>query len=220
MGSELIVFDCDGVLVDSEPLSEWGYRNVFESRGIHITPQEFSTFVGKKQKDILDGIEAMKGYRLPEAEEGVLWQEIKRLLTEHLKPTNGIIEFLNALKTPKCVASSSSMERIQLSLQLTGIEPFFGPHVFSSSMVKNGKPAPDLFLYAAEKRAALPQNCVVIEDSPYGIAGARAAGMVAIGYVGGQHIREGHAERLIAAGAHAVHNNWTDIARELSAYAA
>src|SRR6185503_11811420 len=104
-----------------------------------------------------------------------IWAETKLLFSEELKPTQGIVSFLSALGGNRCVASSSSVERINHSLSVTGLARFFGEAIFSSSMVKNGKPAPDIFLFAAEKMGAKPADCIVIEDSPFGIQGAVAA---------------------------------------------
>ena len=118
-----------------------------------------------------------------------------------LAPIAGVEAALAALPYRRCVASSSAPERLRHSLSLTGLLHWFEPHVFSATQVARGKPAPDLFLFAAASMQAAPATCVVIEDSVPGVQAAVAAGMRVIGFTGGGHCRPGHAERLRAAGA-------------------
>jgi HAD superfamily hydrolase (TIGR01509 family) len=171
--------------------------------------------IGMKQADIMKMIEDMTGHRLPEEATSQFWPETKILFAEALQPTVGIANFLRELPQKRCVASSSQPERIAFSLEKTGISHYFGEAVYSSSMVKRGKPAPDLFLFAADKMGVDPARCVVIEDSPFGVEGAIAAGMTAFGYTGGGHTYAGHAEKLTGKGAHRVFSHWDDIAREI-----
>lgn len=208
---KLVIFDCDGVLVDSEPLSALGYHNVYAANGMPIPEGTVAQCVGMKQADIILKIAEITGHHLPDAAEQQLWPELKVLFTEQLQPTTGISGFLSDLPLARCVASSSSLERIHHSLDVTGLASFFGKDIFSSSMVKRGKPAPDLFLHAAKEMNADPADCVVIEDSPFGVQGAVAAGMVAIGYTGGGHTFAGHAEQLQSKGAAAVFSDWAQI---------
>ncbi|GGA98782.1 haloacid dehalogenase [Brucella endophytica] len=208
---DLVIFDCDGVLVDSEPLAALAYHNVYAKQGMPIPQGTVAHGVGMKQADIILLIAELTGHHLPQAAEANLWPETRALFVESLQPTDGIADFLERLHIPRCVASSSSMERIEFSLGVTRLRGFFGDAVYSSSMVKRGKPAPDLFLYAAEKMGADPGRCVVIEDSPYGVEGAVAAGMTAIGYTGGGHSYAGHAEKLAEKGASAVYSRWDEI---------
>ncbi|WP_420961182.1 HAD family hydrolase [Brucella sp. IR073] len=208
---DLVIFDCDGVLVDSEPLAALAYHNVYAKEGMPIPQGTVAHGVGMKQADIILLIAKLTGHHLPQAAEANLWPETRSLFAESLQPTAGIAHFLKRLQIPRCVASSSSMERIEFSLGVTRLRGFFGDAIYSSSMVKRGKPAPDLFLYAADKMGADPGRCVVIEDSPYGIEGAVAAGMTAIGYTGGGHSYAGHAERLAEKGAAAVYSSWEEI---------
>ncbi|MET3660879.1 HAD family hydrolase [Aquamicrobium ahrensii] len=215
-GSQLIIFDCDGVLVDSEPLAVLAYERVYERHGMPgVGVDIISQCFGMKQADIIARIRELTGHQYPEHAPDDLWDETKALFTEHLQPTAGLPDFLSGLKIDRCVASSSSLERIHHSLDVTGIAPFFGEAIFSSSMVRHGKPAPDIFLFAAEKMGADPASCVVIEDSPFGVEGAVAAGMLAIGYTGGSHSYEGHGERLLSCGASAVSADWADVTAEL-----
>ena len=214
---QLIIFDCDGVLVDSEPLAAEAYERVYEKHGMSgVGPGIIAQCVGMKQADIIIRIKELTGHHLKPEQEIDLWTVTRDLFSEKLNPTDGIAPFLGTLKTGRCVASSSSLERIHHSLDVTSLAPHFGDAIFSSSMVKRGKPAPDIFLHAAEKVGVAPANCVVIEDSPFGVQGAVAAGMIAIGYTGGGHTFAGHGEKLKAQGAHAACANWTEIAQTLN----
>jgi HAD superfamily hydrolase (TIGR01509 family) len=215
--SRLMIFDCDGVLVDSEPLAAKAYERVYEKHGMPgVHDGIIAQCIGMKQADIIAKIKTLTGHQFPLAAEGDIWAETKLLFSEELKPTPGIVPFLGALNGARCVASSSSVERINHSLAVTGLARFFGEAIFSSSMVKNGKPAPDIFLHAAEKMGAEPADCIVIEDSPFGIQGAVAAGMIAIGYTGGGHTYPEHGARLTAAGADFVCGDWQEVSRQLA----
>jgi HAD superfamily hydrolase (TIGR01509 family) len=212
-----IIFDCDGVLVDSEPLAARAYERVYEKHGMPgVHGGIIAQCVGMKQSDIIVRIKELTGHQFPATADGDIWAETKALFTEELKPTPGIAAFLETLEGDRCVASSSSVERINHSLAVTGLAHFFGEAIYSSSMVKNGKPAPDIFLFAAARMGADPADCIVIEDSPFGIQGAVAAGMTAIGYTGGGHTYVEHAARLTAAGADFVCANWQEVSRQLS----
>lgn len=216
MQRPLIIFDCDGVLVDSEPLAAIAFERVYRKHGMTITAEIVGQCIGMKQADIITRIHELTGHAFPEHATDDFWLETQALFAEDLEPTRGILPFLQVLRGPRCVASSSSMKRIALSLEVTGLAGFFGDEVFSTSMVRHGKPAPDIFLFAAEKLGSTPASSVVIEDSPFGIQGAVAAGMTAIGFTGGSHTYPGHAEKLTAAGAHAVCADWPEVERELA----
>lgn len=209
--TKLIIFDCDGVLVDSEPLAALAYTRVYAKHGLPITIDLITQCVGMKQTDIIARIGEVTGHFLPENAASELWPEIRHLFSERLGATNGLKDFLGRLNLSRCVASSSSPERIEFSLDVTGLSRYFGRSVFSSSMVKRGKPAPDVFLLAAEKMGVKPENCTVIEDSPLGVEGAVAAGMTAVGYIGGGHTYPDHSSRLSAAGASSVCREWAEI---------
>ncbi len=208
---DLVIFDCDGVLVDSEPLAALAYHNVYAEQGMTLPEGTIAKCVGMKQADIIRRIAELTGHQLSDAAETSLWPETRRVFSQSLQPTPGIVSLLNQLGTPRCVASSSSLERIHFSLETTGLTAYFGDAIFSSSMVNRGKPAPDLFLHAASQMKADPKTCVVIEDSPFGVEGAVAAGMTAIGYVGGSHTHDSHAQALLDKGAAEVFAGWHDI---------
>jgi HAD superfamily hydrolase (TIGR01509 family) len=218
VADRLIIFDCDGVLVDSEPLAAEAYERVYDRHGMSgVGADIIAQCIGLKQSDIIVKIKELTGHEIPEHAHGDIWAETKRLFTEKLVETEGLKRFLDGLSTRRCVASGSSPERVRHSLEITRLAGYFGEALFSSSMVKRGKPAPDIFLYAAEKMGADPARCVVIEDSPLGVEGAVAANMTAIGYVGGGHTYDGHGERLIARGAVAAFDSWSALRDELAA---
>ena len=211
----LLICDCDGVLVDSELLAAEAYVKVYRKHGLVIAASAVAACIGMKQADIVAKIHDITGQRLPEGALADLWTETQLLFDERLQPTPGAFRFLDACAGPRCVASSSSVERIEHSLRRTGLARFFGRNIFSASMVKRGKPAPDLFLLAAARMGFAPSECAVIEDLPFGIAGAVAAGMRVMGYVGGSHTYDGHAEKLLSAGAERVFTSWQSIAHAL-----
>jgi HAD superfamily hydrolase (TIGR01509 family) len=196
----LLIFDCDGVLVDSEPLSCQIDADVLTGLGIPYTAAEIARdFVGVSLKDMIARIAAERG-PLPED----LGERINRALFARfetdLRPVEGVREAILALPHRRCVASSSVPERIALSLRVTGLDDLFDD-IFSSVQVARGKPAPDLFLHAAARMGADPADCLVIEDS-VAVAGAAmaAAGMRVI-FTGGGHCGPGHGDRLRDAGA-------------------
>jgi HAD superfamily hydrolase (TIGR01509 family) len=218
VAGKLVIFDCDGVLVDSEPLAAEAYERVYEKHGMSgVGASIIAQCIGLKQADILVKIKELTGHQFPDHAHDDIWAETKQLFTEKLAETEGLRHFLDALPAARCVASSSSLERIHHSLEITGLAPYFGEAIFSSSMVKRGKPAPDIFLYAAERMKADPSLCVVIEDSPLGVEGAVAANMTAIGYTGGGHTYDGHAERLMSRGAVVACASWDAVKDELKA---
>ena len=208
---QLLIFDCDGVLVDSEPLSAVAHKIVYATHGLDLSDDVMSRCVGMKQKDIITFIAKETGVLLPDEAIPQIWREVEQLMQQQLEPTFGIIDFLQADKTNRCVASSSPMERIQRSLEITTVDKQFDAGcLFSSAMVKHGKPAPDLFLHAAKQCSSDPKTCAVFEDSIYGVQGAIAAGMTAFGYIGGSHCGPDHTARLKTAGATQVFSSWVE----------
>jgi HAD superfamily hydrolase (TIGR01509 family) len=199
---ELLIFDCDGVLVDSEAIVCRVEVQAFAEIGYNIELEHFmARFIGKAAKDSRVIIEAELGRALPADFNAEAARRVVNAFARELKPVEGVSEARARLATLKCVASSSLPDRIAYSLRLTGLAETFGTALFSSTMVARGKPAPDLFLYAAEQMKISPSRCLVIEDSAPGIIAAKTAGMTAFGFAGASHCRPGHAERLSAAGA-------------------
>jgi HAD superfamily hydrolase (TIGR01509 family) len=198
---DLVIFDCDGVLVDSEVISCRACADVFSLCGYPITPEQvFDRFLGRSVKQARLEVEAELAHDLPDDFTARL-QDRFRALAVDLKPVPGIVHALDSITLPVCVASSGSHERMQVSLGTTRLHDRFAPNIFSSSQVAHGKPAPDLFLFAAEQMRAEPARCLVIEDSVAGIRGAVAAGMTVLGFHGASHCRPDHGAALQDAGA-------------------
>lgn len=195
---ELIIFDCDGVLVDSEPLAMRILVTALAKQGIEITTDlAYRDFLGRSMTTIASSIEASYGRPLSPASHQAMRSDLYELYRQELRANPGLPEILPKLPIPFCVASSSIPERIRLSLELTGLLPFFENHIYSATMVENGKPAPDLFLHAAAAMNTDPSRCLVIEDSPAGIEAAQAANMRVFAYLGGGHVVPGGLEKLI-----------------------
>ena len=213
---DLVIFDCDGVLVDSEVLAVEAFCGVLVAAGVPAKPAMIARCFGMKQADILRSVERDTGVAVPASVGDALWPATRALFDRSLRPMPGVADFIARLGSrPRCVASSSSLERIRFSLSKTGLDGFFGEHVFSSQMVARGKPAPDLFLFAAERMGVDPGRCAVIEDSTFGVQGARAAGMRALGFLGGAHIVPDHGARLLADGAEAAFDTFAAVERHL-----
>jgi HAD superfamily hydrolase (TIGR01509 family) len=201
--NKLIIFDCDGVLVDSEYIACRIEAEEFSKMGYVITVEEdIRRFAGKSQKDVFATVEQELGKKLPDNFDALLEAQIIKALAEQLQPINGIDAVLPELPN-KCVASSGTMEKIHNSLRVTGLNKYFpDDQIFSATMVTRGKPAPDLFLLAARKLGFEPYNCIVVEDSVSGVAAGKAAGMKVLGFVGGSHILDdAHQTILKNAGA-------------------
>ena len=171
MATALHIFDCDGVLVDSEVLATRIESQLLRDVGVELTPESIAAaFVGISDAEMHDRIEADWGVTLPEDFTVTRAGLLDEVFRTELRAVAGIAGVLEALDEPRCVASSSSPDRIRTSLAVTGLDSFFGPHVFSASSVERGKPVPDLFLYAADAMQTDPARCVVIEDSTPGVA--------------------------------------------------
>ena len=183
---ELVIYDCDGVLVDSERISVRIDAIVLAELGWPISEAEVvERFVGRSQASMVAEVEAHLGRPLPvdwDAENG---PQYRAAFEAELRPVDGILEALDAISIPGCVASSSDHERLRFTLGLVGLYERFAGRIFSATDVARGKPEPDLFLYAAAQCGVEPAHCVVVEDSRWGVQAARAAGMRAVGYAGG-----------------------------------
>lgn len=200
-----LILDCDGVLVDSELIASRVAAECFTAAGAPITTDEMvARFAGMKATKVTETVFAEHGLTPPADATEQRRVAIMAALEHEVRAMPGISEALDAIAISRCVASSSHPDRIALSLRVAGLAGYFGDDVFSSFMVEHGKPAPDLFLLAAERMGVAPVDCVVVEDSVAGVTAGIAAGMRVIGFTGGSHCRDGHGDRLAAAGAAAV----------------
>jgi HAD superfamily hydrolase (TIGR01509 family) len=187
----LVIFDCDGVLIDSEILSCDVLIDELVREGIALDRDYiFRNCIGHSFADVADKIRLSTGRPLPNGFEARYRAALVDEFDASLKPTAGIFEVLAGLNVPFCVATSSSRERAERSLAAAGFANFDAP-IFTASMVARGKPAPDLFLLAAERMQITPANCLVIEDSLPGILAARAAGMAVWRFAGATHFQLG-----------------------------
>lgn len=198
-----LIFDCDGVLVDSEAIAIDVESRLLTEAGFSITPDEIADrFVGLSYASMLRGLEEQFGRALPVGLIPRIEQMVRDEFPHRLVAVEGISGVLTRSSLPRAVASSSDLDRIHQSLGLAALDRHFDDElVFSAQMVERGKPAPDLFLLAAERLGADPSLCVVIEDSPHGVTAALAAGMQVVGLLAGSHARPSLGERLRAAGA-------------------
>lgn len=212
---DLIIFDCDGVLVDSEVLSCRCLCEVLATYGVKLELDEaLGLFLGRSTAAVLQHY-AAHGRVLPNDFLSDLKTRVRRDFQMSLQPIPGIASLLSGLHVPCCVASSSDLDRVSFSLALAGLAPHFGDRIYTSQMVARGKPAPDLFLYAAANMRAEPTRALVIEDSVSGVTAAKAAGMKVWGFAGGSHYesRDGRAI-LYAAGADRVFDRMADFWKE------
>src|SRR6266851_9905791 len=210
----LIIFDCDGVLVDSEVLSCRCLSEALARYGINLAvDQALDLFLGRSVAAVLEHYEAL-GRSIPDRFATELKTEVRTAFVSSLGSIEGVSSVLAGLQIPHCVASSSDVDRVSLSLSLTGLAPYFGEQLFTSQMVERGKPAPDLFLYAAERMRADPSRTLVIEDSVSGVTAGKAAGMTVWGFVGGSHYQSRDGKAILSdAGADRVFERMADFWR-------
>jgi HAD superfamily hydrolase (TIGR01509 family) len=184
-----VVFDCDGVLVDSERLSVQVEVGILADLGWELSPAEIvERFLGIADSDYVAQIEEHLGRRLPSGWLEEMAPRYREAFERELAPVPGVMAALaefDRAGIPTCVASSGSHDKLALTLGLTGLAERFSGRTFSATEVGRGKPAPDLFLFAARRMGVAPTRCVVVEDSPAGVAAGRSAGMRTIAYLSG-----------------------------------
>ena len=209
---EVVIFDCDGVLVDSEVIALAVTRRLLGEAGLSLTDEETrERFLGLRLDTVMRRVESELGAPLPKDFPDDLSREILGAFARELKGIEGVRQAVGGLVARVCVASSSAPERLRFALRVTGYETLFAPNIFSAAEVAQGKPSPDLFLFAARAMGAAPKDCLVIEDSVSGVAAARAAGMRVFGFVGASHFsRLDEGADLTAAGAELI---FDDMAR-------
>jgi HAD superfamily hydrolase (TIGR01509 family) len=204
-GTGLVIFDCDGVLIDSELLASHAAAELLGTAGVAITPAVVrERYTGTTMTALVRDLGERHGAAVAAHFDAGFATALMRRFEAELRAIAGIEAVIDALAVPCCVASSSSPERLAHSLTLTGLHARFAPRIYSATQVARGKPAPDLFLFAACAMGVPPARCIVVEDSVAGVQAGRAAGMVTIGFCGGGHCGEGHAARLQDDGAHEV----------------
>jgi len=182
----LLILDNDGILVDSEPIAVRVDMAVLAELGWTLPPEEVvERFTGRTEAVLLEAAEAHLGWPLPDGWADERRRRFRAAFEAELRPVEGIVAALDAISIPTCVASSGGHEKIEHSLRLCGLYERFAGRIFSGTEVAHGKPAPDLFLHAASQLGVAPADCVVVEDSPAGVAAARAAGMRVLAYAGG-----------------------------------
>ena len=209
---DLVIFDCDGVLVDSEVLACRAVAEALAGIGPVLSADAVAErFIGMSNRDMYRALERDRGAPLPEGFDAAMNALADRLFEQELRAMPGLEVALAALSARRCVASSSTPPSLAKKLAWTGLAAHFGDAVFSTAQVARGKPAPDIFLFAAERMGVSPLRTLVIEDSAPGIAAAKAAGMTAFGFCGGSHCRSDHAARLVAAGADRVFAEMSDL---------
>jgi HAD superfamily hydrolase (TIGR01509 family) len=184
----LVIFDCYGVLVDSEPIAMAVWLEIIAEAGGDVEEHlSYRRFLGRSLAHDLRVLEEEFHLSIAPGALSTMQTRLYRRLRRELQPISGVSEAIRRLDGRCCVASSSQLDRIRLSLSVTGLLDQFEPNLFSGSEVSNGKPAPDLFLHAASSMGTNPSNCVVIEDSPAGILAAQRAGMTVFAFIGGSH---------------------------------
>ncbi|MCK1389359.1 HAD family hydrolase [Bradyrhizobium sp. 1] len=208
---DLVIFDCDGVLVDSELLSCQCLSDALSEFGISLTlAQALELFLGRSTGAVTQHYCEL-GQMVPVDFPLRLKSRVLIAFERALQPIPDVDTVLSGLRAPSCVASSSDFDRVALSLKLTGLAPHFGDRIYTAQMVAHGKPAPDLFLYAADKMGVQPARTLVIEDSVSGVQAAKAAGMMVWGFVGGSHYRGRDGQAILSgAGADRVFAQMSD----------
>jgi len=201
----LVIFDCDGVLIDSEIVVCRLTGEILTDLGYPVTTEEvIRRFAGRPERGMIADIEADWGQPVPPEFFTRVRQAIEHAYATELQIMPGITDLLNRLQTRTCVASSAYPAKLTLGLQAVGLYDRFAPNIISASCVAQGKPAPDVFIYAAGWMQTPPARCLVIEDSTAGVRAAIAAGMRVFGFIGGRHCDATHRQSLLDAGAEQV----------------
>jgi len=214
---DLVIFDCDGVLVDSEVLACQSLADTLVRYGIESSLGDvFERFLGRSFSVVEDHYLTVLSEPLPEKFRSDLRASQAAAFRSSLKTVKDVREVLANLDRPFCLASSSDKDRIRLTLEVTHLDSFFGDRVYNAAMVERGKPAPDLFLYAANRMGARPERTLVVEDSLTGIAAGKAAGMAVWAFTGGSHYAgRDVTTAFLDAGADRVFNSMADFTAEI-----
>jgi len=182
---DLVIFDCDGVVVDSERIVHAVFGAFIRSLGAHLSDAEmFERFLGLRLAECLGVVEEITGQPVPPGALDRYRADRDRVLREQVQPVEGVREVLESLTIPYCIASSGDLDKMRVTLGATKLLPLFDGRFYSATEVPRGKPAPDVFLLAAQRMGVAPARCVVIEDSVNGVLAGRAAGMTVFGFAG------------------------------------
>jgi HAD superfamily hydrolase (TIGR01509 family) len=204
---QLVIFDCDGVLVDSEKITNRIFVAMLHKAGIYLSAEEtLERFIGRSMPQCLDIMESILGHKVPDSLLMEYQRRVEAAWAEELQPIPGVQAVIDALKVPFCVASSGTLEKMRMTLGITGLLSRFENKMFSVTQVAHSKPAPDVFHFAANRMGVPPEACAVIEDSPTGVAAGVAAKMTVYGYCA-----HTPAQRLLNAGAHQVFDSMKDL---------
>jgi HAD superfamily hydrolase (TIGR01509 family) len=218
--TEAVIFDCDGVLADSEVLALEVELAALAEIGLDYTRPEFvARFTGMSNKAFFAALEEDSRTRLSRGfPDGFVdsCHSRYREAFERLAEVPGARAAVSSVTLPKAVASSSDVDALDRKLRTLGLWDLFAPHIYSADHVAHAKPAPDLFLYAASELGIAPESCLVLEDSINGVKAARAAGMRVWGFLGGGHIDEACGPRLLSAGAERLIADWPEAARAIA----
>jgi HAD superfamily hydrolase (TIGR01509 family) len=222
MALSLIMFDCDGVLIDSEIIAARVESERLTELGYEISAEEIAErFAGLTLVRMMELLREETGMNFPEDFVEKTDAEIERRLSSDVQAIAGAAEMLDKLDLPRCICSNSMGMRLEMCLRKVGLWDRFRPYVFSALEVgtKRGKPAPDVYLYGAEQFGAPPRETVVIEDSVHGVAAAAAAGCRVVGFVGGKHTYPGHGDALTEAGAETIIKRLSEFPAVVAAFA-
>jgi len=212
MNYKLIIFDCDGVLVDSERLSNQIFCEILNGYGLDLTLDDmFEIFVGNSMNRCIEIITDMLGYPPPDNFEQIYRSKTAAAFKTDLKAIDGVEKIIQQLSKPYCIASSGPHEKMQITLSATGLSKYFNNNIYSTRDVKNAKPYPDVYLHAAEQMGFIAKDCLVIEDSTLGVQAGKAAGMTVIAYAGSLP-----KDKLLAAGADQVILHMSELTQLLS----
>jgi HAD superfamily hydrolase (TIGR01509 family) len=217
-----VIFDCDGVLVDSEVIALKVELEMLAEQGLTFERNDYVVrFMGLSTEAYHAAIDKEAKTRLgrPIGETIRQSERLRAVMVAELTEVPGAVHAIKGLTLPKAIASSGSVGGLERKLKRTGLWDYFVPHIYGAEHVANAKPAPDLFLHAATALAIPPSDCLVLEDSVNGVVGARAAGMTVWGFLGGGHAHDGLGMRLLAAGAERLVRDWAEAARLLGAAA-
>ena len=219
-GLDLIIFDCDGVLVDSEIIAAKVESALLTEAGYPISVEEMGErFAGMTWKNILLQVEKESDIPLSAQLLDKSEQLLDARLAREVKIIDGVKFALSRITTPRCICSNSSGARLDMMLEKVSLKPYFAPHIFSAKDLgaDRVKPKPDIFLHGAKQMNVAPERALVIEDSVHGIHGARAAGMRVVGFTGASHTYPSHADRLTDAGAETVISRMADLPAVIAA---